>query len=192
MNNINAVGNYNGKSFLGSSSAKPIVGKVLRSIYRGNTTQGKLSITSGFAYQGLPVKALNTNLSSTAAGAGLSPNVLSLTVATADADVSGFLVENPTDVLEHGKTAPSAQDGQIVSVALLGSGVELYLPVNANVANVNVNSKLAWNFTNGNLEVSATGTIDLLGPVVDGIKFATNAAGDDVVFEDCKVAKVRV
>lgn len=191
--NLNTVGNYNGRSFLGSSSAKPIVGIVLRDIYQGNLTQAKLTVADdAYAFQGLPLKVLNTNLDSTEAGAGLSPNVLSAELATAAADVSGFLVSNPTDLLELGQTAPSAQNGQVVSVALLGSRVETYLPVADGVVGQNVNSKLAWNFTTGNLEVSATGTIELLSPVVDGIKFAKNAAGTDVVYEDCKVAKVRL
>lgn len=186
---INKVGNYNGKSFLGNSSAKPIAGVPLRSIYSFDFSQGKLS-TNDVILPGEPVTAKNQVTAETGAGTALNPNVLELSKPAAVEDISGFLLVNETDILNFGETAPKAVKGQIVNVALLGSRVEVYLPVAAAVANVNTNSKLAWNSTDGNLEVSDTGTIELLSPVVDGVKF--KASGDDVVYEGCKVAKVRL
>lgn len=186
---INKVGNYNGKSFLGNSSAKPIAGVPLRSIYSFDFSQGKLT-TDDVILPGEPVKAVNKVSDETGAGKALNPNVLALSKPTAAADISGFLLVNETDVLNFGETAPKAIKGQIVNVALLGSRVEVYLPVAAGVANANTSSKLAWNSANGNLEVSTSGTITLLSPVVDGVKFKTS--GSDTIYEDCKVAKVRL
>lgn len=186
---INKVGNYNGKSFLGNSSAKPIAGVPLRSIYSFDFSQGKLT-TNDVILPGEPVKAVNQISDETGAGKALNPNVLALSKPAAAEDISGFLLVNETDILNFGETAPKAVKGQIVNVALLGSRVEVYLPVAAAVANVNTNSKLAWNSTKGNLEVSATGTIELLSPVVDGVRF--KVSGSDAVYEDCKVAKVRL
>lgn len=188
---VNKVGNYNGKSFLGNSSAKPIVGIPLRTIYSYDITQGKLTLgASGPIPPGSPIKATNKVDSTTSSGKALNPNVLKIESAGKDADVSGFLLVNETDILDFGATAPRAYDGQIVNVALLGSRVEIYLPVDTTVAEINVNSKLAWDFTGKVLKSSTTGKIELLSPVVDGIKFEYK--NDDVVYTNCKVAKVRL
>lgn len=185
---INKVGNYNGKSFIGNSSAKPIVGVPLRGIYTFDLSQGKLT-GDDIILPGEPVKAVNKSSEATGAGKALNPNVLELSKPTA-ADISGFLLTNETDVIDFGQDAPRAYKGQIVNVALLGSRTEVYLPVDSKVTGANVNSKLLWDFTNNNLKVDATGTIELLGPVVDGVKFK-NSAGV-ISYEACKVAKVRL
>lgn len=186
---INKVGNYNGKSFIGNSSAKPIVGVPLRGIYTFDLSQGKLT-SDDIILPGEPVKAVNQTSASTGAGKALNPNVLALSKPADGSDISGFLLTNETDIIDFGQDAPRAYKGQVVNVALLGSRVEVYLPVAAGVANVNTNSKLLWDSTNGNLKVDTTGTIELLGPVVDGVKFKLD--GDNVAYEDCKVAKVRL
>lgn len=186
---INKVGNYNKKGFIGNSSAKPIVGVPLRGIYTFDLSQGKLT-GDDIILPGEPVKAVNRS-EATGAGKSLNPNVLELSKPDATKNsVSGFLLTNETDVIDFGQDAPRAYKGQIVNVALLGSRTEVYLPVASGVANVNVNSKLLWDFTENCLKVDATGTIELLGPVVDGVKFKnTNGA---ISYENCKVAKVRL
>lgn len=186
---INKVGNYNGKSFIGNSSARPIVGVPLRGIYTFDLSQGKLT-GDDIILPGEPVKAVNKLSDATGAGKALNPNVLKLSKATGSVDISGFLLTNETDVIDFGQDAPRAYKGQIVNVALLGSRTEVYLPVGDGVANANVNSKLLWDFANNYLKVDATGTIELLGPVVDGVKFK-NVAGV-ISYEACKVAKVRL
>lgn len=188
---INKVGNYNGKSFIGNSSAKPIVGVPLRGIYTFDLSQGKLT-DDDIILPGEPVKAVNKSSDATGAGKALNPNVLALSKPTAAGtdNISGFLLANETDVIDFGQDAPRAYKGQIVNVALLGSRTEVYLPVDAAVANVNVNSKLLWDFARGNLKKDDTGTIELLGPVVDGVKFKNT--GGVISYEACKVAKVRL
>ena len=194
---INKVGNYNGKSFIGNSSAKPIVGVPLRGIYTFDLSQGKLT-GDDIILPGEPVKAVNkvvnTTSEKTGAGKALNPNVLSLSkpAADTDTDISGFLLTNETDVIDFGQDAPRAYKGQIVNVALLGSRTEVYLPVADEVAGVNVNTKLLWDSANNNLKVgdTAAGTIELLGPVVDGVKFKNT--GGVISYEACKVAKVRL
>lgn len=186
---INKVGNYNGRSFLGNSSAKPIVGVPLRSIYTFDFSQGKLA-TDEAILPGQPIKAINKTSDKTGAGKALNPNVLELSKPSTVNDISGFLLVNETDVLNFGETASKALKGQIVNVALLGSRIELYLPISADANGVNTNSKLEWDIATNTLKVSTSGNIDLIGPIVDGVKFTLN--GNDVVYEDCKVAKVRV
>lgn len=184
---INKVGNYNGKSFIGNSSAKPIVGVPLRGIYAFDISQGKLT-GDDIILPGEPIKAENNLQTATQAGKGSNPNILKLSKPATDNDISGFLLVNDTDIVDFGQDAPRAFKGQVVSVALIGSRTELYLPVDDAVNGVNTNSKLAWN--TGKLGVSATGTIDLLGPVVDGVKLKND--GGTIKYENCKVAKVRI
>lgn len=190
---VNKVGNYNGNSFLGNSSAKPIVGKVLRTIFSFDITQGKLD-TDTLIAPGTPVKVSNSEVStSSGAGKQLNPNVVKIEAIAAASDISGFLLINETDILDMGATAPRAYKGQIVNVALLGSRAEIYLPVDSTVSGINTNTKLYWDTTTSTLKPGTAdnaGIIELLSPVVDGIKF--EVSGDDVVYKDCKVAKVRL
>lgn len=186
---INKVVNYNKKGFIGNSSAKPIVGVPLRGIYTFDLSQGKLT-GDDIILPGEPVKAVNKL---TGAGKVSNSNVLELSKPKTVADISGFLLANDTDVIDFGQDAPRAYKGQIVNVALLGSRTEVYLPVEATVAGVNVNKKLLWDFDKGCLKedtTGTTGTIELLGPVVDGVKFE-NTAGV-ISYKDFKVAKVRL
>lgn len=185
---INKVGNYKNKSFIGNSSAKPIVGVPLRGIYTFDLSQGKLT-SDDIILPGEPVKATNAS-NKTGAGKGLNPNVFNLSKIDLDTDISGFMLVNETDVIDFGQEAPRAYKGQIVNVALLGSRTEVYLPIKE-AKGVNVNDNLLWDSTEGGgLKKDSTGTIKLLGPVVDGVKFKNT--GGVISYEDCKVAKVRL
>lgn len=188
---INKVGNYNGKSFLGSNSAKPICGHFLRDLYRGEISQAKVT-TDDVVFSGCPVEVKNSNIGgSENAGKGMNPNVLSITKkATADTEVSGFVLESPTDILQFGETAPRPLKNQVTNVALIGSGIEVYLPADASLVGIAMNSKLKWDFTAGALKVDATGTITPLGPVVDGVKYVEDSGS--VSFADTKVIKVKL
>lgn len=191
--NINGIGNYNGKSFLGNSSAKPICGVFLRDLFKGSIYQAKVN-TDTLVYPGAPITIKNTS-SVSEAGAGLNPNVLSISaVATSDSEVSGFLLESPTDVMSWGEVAAHALKTQIVNVALIGSGVELYLPAGDALNEIQLSANnLVWDFSNNCVkaaDISAKGYITGLSPVVDGVAFTINA--DAVEFKDSKVIKVRL
>lgn len=189
---INKVGNYNGKSFLGSNSSKPICGHFLRDLFRGEISQAKVS-TTDVVFAGCPVEVKNDNITTgtSNAGKGLNPNVLSITKkATADAEVSGFVLESPTDILQFGETAPRPLQNQVTNIALLGSGVEVYLPADAALVGIAMNSKLKWDFTKNALVVDVAGTITPLSPVVDGVKYKEDSGS--AAFEDCKAIKVRL
>lgn len=188
--NINSVGNYNGKSFLGNSSAKPICGIFLRDLFRGQIYQAKVN-TDTIVYPGVPVTITNANTKE-GAGVELNPNVLSITaVATDDSGVSGFLLESPTDVMQWGEVAAHALKTQIVNVALLGSGVELYLPADSGLSGVAIGkNNCVWDFTNKCVKADEGGYITILGPVVDGVTFVENAGS--IEFKDTKVVKVKL
>lgn len=184
-----SVDNYNGLSFVGGSSNKPIVG-IATNVDRHTISQAKLVATTPIA-PGSPVKVTN-NASGTVSGAGkaLNANVLKAEAITAVADMSGFLLVNETDILQQGEKAPRAYNGQLVNVALLGSLTELYLPADAGLVGVNVGVKCVWDTASGTVKTGASGNIQIIGPVVDGLKFKVN--GDAMEYESCKVIKVRL
>lgn len=183
-----SVDNYNGLSFIGGSSNKPIAG-IATNIERHTVSQARLTATD-IIPAGSPVKVSNNASTASGAGKQLNPNVLKAEKATAAADVSGFLLVNETDILQMGEKAPRAYNGQLVNVALLGSLTELYLPCDTTVQNISLASKVAWDFASGVLKVDTAGTIQVIGPVVDGVKFKVN--GDSCEYEACKVVKVRL
>lgn len=189
---INKVGNYNGKSFLGSNSARPICGHFLRDLYRGEISQAKV-VTDDIVFSGCPVEIKNENITAgtSNAGKGMNPNVLSVTKkATQDSEVSGFVLESPTDILQFGEEAARPLKNQVTNVALIGSGVEVYLPADAALVGIAMNSKLKWDFTDNVLKVDPAGSITPLGPVVDGVKYVED--GGSVSFADTKVIRVKL
>lgn len=186
---LNAVGNYNGKSFLGSHSQRPICGVFLRDLYKGSLSQAKVGAGLN-VYPGCPVQIKNQTNTTRVAKSGLNPNVLLITaLASGTAAVSGFVLESPTDVLQFGEVAPSAVEGQVVNVALLGSGVELYLPCNDTALNISMETKLVWDFTTKGLIVGA-GTITPLGPVIDGVKYVETSGA--ISYAETKCIRVRL
>lgn len=182
MGKYNVVGNANG-GFVGSSSFKPIAGQVLRNIYSFKLNQAKVADAANLV-AGQPVKLTNAN--GGVAGAGLSPNVLLAENITEATDISGFVIESPSDVVEIGGKVPKPQAGQVVSVALLGSGVEIYLPCDDSLQNVNINSKASWDKDIGKLKKDPAGTISILGGVVDGIVYSAI----DASLAETKASKV--
>lgn len=186
----NKIQNFTGKSFLGSNSAKPICGHFLRDLYRGDISQARVD-TGDVVYPGAPIQIKNSAGSASGAGKGLNPNVLSVSkLAASAAEVSGFLLESPTDILSFGETAARPYKNQVVNVALIGSGVEVYLPADDSLQNIDMRSRLAWDFASMSLKAAAAGTIAPLGPVVDGVKYVVS--GGEASFADTKCIRVRL
>lgn len=195
------IGNYNGQ-FIGNSSAKPIVGVCLSDLYKGNVQQARVSpLFVGQAYQGAAVTIKNEAVTGTKAGEGLNPNVLEITAyATSQATLSGFILEAPNMLLPDSSfdAAPVAPAYAITNVALLGSGVEIYLPAAANLVNAQVGSpSLVWDFTNKCVATPAKTTdptyLTAISPVVDGliVKY-DSTTGNQAAFVAGKVIKVKL
>lgn len=186
MGKYNSVGSVN-NSFVGSSSFKPIAGHVLRNIYLFQLNQAKVA-TGANLVPAMPAKI--TNEFGGNPNEGLAPNVFLVTNITEASDISGFVVESPTDVLEVGGSVPKPQEGQVIQVALLGSGLEIYLPCDNSLQNVNVNSKAIWDTTTNKLKLSEDGNISIVSGVVDGITYQVD--GNFAKTIDSKVVKVKL
>lgn len=186
---ITSTGKYNGK-FLRPNSAKPIVGHATITAFQTNLTQAKAGAE---LVAGQPV-AVSTQASGTQAGSGLNPNVF---VANAITDsISGFAIESDNFAVVDGAESSKALKGSIINVALLGSGVEVFLPCKSSeFQNFVVGTPIFWSKTNGELtkteDTSKNATIALnvavLSNPVDSIK-----ADLDGTFKSCQAIKVKL
>lgn len=185
---------YN-NGFLTGNTAKPIAGVCTRTAFTRPLKQAQVNET---ITQGTAVKLVNkiqtattTSVNAGGLNEGLAPNVLTATTATASADVNGFIVDSPNFALVDGDAAPAARAGQIVYVAFIGSGAELYLPCDNSL--VGVNPDQAVKIENGILKAD-TGAgisgITLMSQVVDGIRFKVN--NGTVEQESTPVIKVKL
>lgn len=193
---------FNGLSFIGAYSQRPICG-ALAGHNRNTLAVAKLAPTTA-TDKILPAYAVQLDSNSaisanTNAGVGLNPNVFTakkLDVTTGT--LSGFLLVNEKDVLEHGDVAAYARYGQIVNVATLGSMAEIYLPCDNTIQGLSVGATLYWdataNLVKGAETIGVTAEIKgaiLLSQVVDGVRFVEDANGN-VKYEACKCAKIRL
>ena len=189
---------YNGM-FIGNSSAKPIAGVCTLTAYKRPLIQAKVKADG--MVQGMPVLIKNEGMYGShdySAGTGLAPLVMTAEAATTA--ISGFLVESPNNVYIDGEAAGQFFKNQIVYVAPVGSGAELYLPVKTNdFTGVDItNTQIHWVVADNCLGIGAgDGTTKLevkgatiLSQVVEGIQFYINAG--KVVQREIPVAKIKL
>lgn len=174
---------YNGK-FIGNSSAKPIAGVCTLTAYKRPLIQAKVTVDG--LLQGDPVTIKNTGNYGTkefSAGTGLAP--LTMAAEKATTAISGFVVESPNNVYIDGNAAGQFFKNQIVYVAPVGSGAEMYLPAkDGSFEGVDItNTEICWVVADSCLDVGAgDGTTKLtikgatiLSQVVEGIQFYNEA-----------------
>ena len=147
-------------SFRGSSSYVPLVGQILNKYEDfGNLSQVKFN-SSGLV-AGNPVTVKN-QVGATANEVAIE-NMNSVCgeitgEATTNNNLDGFLVSSETDVvpLAGGEAYPVA--GFLSFVALLGSGINLYLPADSTLEGVSLNTPIAYDFSNHVLKRATVGT----------------------------------
>lgn len=181
---FNTQGTFN-NGFLGTNSQKPIVGVVGSDFYKLSLNQYKVATGTGSSIIA-PGEAVNVLVNSNEIYAGSN-----------DGNNCGFLVHNQSDVVEAGSTAPIAQKGQIVNVALFGSGIEIYLAVNDGLSSTNIYSvgTFYWDATNKcvtNNATNATLNITMLTGVVDGVKVSYDDTTGVASFVATKCARFRI
>ena len=198
MLNFNQVGTYNGK-FLSPNSALPICGVVLFDMYKNNLQQVYNNVSTQPLTWGLPVtiKTQQTT-NSTNAGKAFNPNVLVATaISTENNNLNGFVVKSVTDILLPQDEAPASRQSQISYVATFGSGIELYLPCDQTLMNVETsaidkNNTFDYDFTNFNLKAGTAFSITLKSNVVDGLVTYYDSSTQSVKIKNTKCIKVRL
>lgn len=115
---------------------------------------------------------------------------------TADTDMCGILLKSATDIIINGE-APLPNFGDRVNVALIGSGMKIWVEVaSQNLASFNGAtplSKLSWDFTNGGIKKDDAGTFpaQLRSAVYDAQKIKVEADGS-AKFVDCKAVLIEL
>lgn len=201
MVNFNQVGTYNGK-FLSPNSALPICGVVLFDMYKNNLQQVYNNVSTQPLTWGLPVtiKTQQTTNPANAANAGkaFNPNVLVLeAIANSNNSLNGFVVKSVTDILMPQDEAPASRQSQISYVATFGSGIELYLPCEQTLMNVETsaidkNNTFDYNFMDYTLKSGTAFSITLKSNVVDGIVTYYDSSTQSVKIKNTKCVKVRL
>lgn len=195
--NLFATSGFNGK-FMRPNSSLPIAGTVASTAFNRVLTEAKVSTGGNIITQGMSVVVSNKQGSQTASvngGSNLAPNVLTATYSTDTANA--FIVDNANAVVLNGDDFPQVLDNQVVRVALIGSGAEVYLPCDNTV--IGASNPIYWDVTNQKLisaeaaskpakSVVFTGVI--LSQVVDGIK--SKISSGTVTTEPCSVVKVKL
>ena len=198
MLNFNQVGTYNGK-FLSPNSALPICGVVLFDMYKNNLQQVYNNVTTQPLTWGMPVTIKTQQTTNpNNAGKAFNPNVLVLaSISTADNNLNGFVVKSVTDILMSQDEAPASRHSQISYVATFGSGVELYLPCDTTLMNVetsaiNKNNTFDYNFISYELKAGTAFSITLKSNVVDGVVTYYDTISQSVKIKNTKCVKVRL
>lgn len=172
-------------SFRGNQHYLPIVGSFENQQRDGvKIIQANLTIPApaGLFGIGQPVVLSNATVQ--------DPHVPTITgIPASDATIAGFILRSVTDIAFAGNTAPMCIEGYAYSVALIGSGVETYLPCNNSLANVPLTSGVTWDFATRQLKVSAQASLPIriltapvIGIVVD-YSVATPTYKQDLVIK---------
>lgn len=175
-------------AFRGVNHNAPIVGGVCNLYTNYNDIKAGINNSAVQIYSGI---GLLINVSSTNAYT-LSIGGIAKTIA----EIGGFLLRSEMDIQNTGEEVMLPIKGAIYQMALLGSGLETYLPCNgSDFLNVNVNAGVTWDFTTNTLKVTTTEaemlkSIKVLSPAVDG-RIIKDTAGV-YSWETAKLIKVRL
>lgn len=195
--NLFATSGFNGK-FMRPNSSLPIAGTVASTAFNRVLVEAKVTTGGTPLFQGMSVVASNKQGTQTTAingGTNLAPNVLSITASTDNANA--FIVDNANAVVLNGDDFAQVLDNQVVRVALIGSGAEVYLPCDNSV--IGASNPIYWDITNQKLVSAETAskpaksvlfTGVILSQVVEGIK-GKNDSGT-ITTESCYVVKVKL
>lgn len=182
--------NFNNKGFTSPNTSKPIAGTCAVSAYNNRLKQA-IATEDNL----IPGEPALVKTSATQGNAGVLGNPNLLNASNGKSEISGFFVQSPSDYVADGSEAGTIQKNQTPYIALLGSGVELYLAIkSADAINKNVASlNLKWDDTNKELVAEADATLAIQGlkivsNVVDGLRIKKD--GDKYIYEVCALVKV--
>ena len=143
------------------------------------------------------IKNDNTEANGTGNMTGFNPKTFVIEKAAAsNSDViDGFILESAQNIVDNAGNAGLPLSHGIVPIAKIGSGVEVFLPCNANLVGVALSTALYWDPSNNELTTSASSTcaltgVQLLSSVVNGRKRKLNV--DTVEWEDCTCVLVKL
>lgn len=148
-------------SFRGTSSYVPLVGVLLNKFDNfQNLSQFKYnSATQVVAGDPIIVKnqiGLTANTNAIESFNAVTGEITDKSTTIQNLD--GFLLQSPQDVVPLGGGEAFPVAGFLSYAALVGSGAELYLPAAADLAGVDFNTRVTWDFNNNCLRKAVVGT----------------------------------
>ena len=183
---------YNNYFMKGGTTAKPIAGVCTMTAYSRPLNQAK--VLSDNLMQGFAVELKNPSLAKEANNNndGLSGNVFTADKATTV--VNGFIVNSPNDILLDGDSFPRFLKNQVVRVATIGSGASVYLPADASLGDVTLDTELAWDTANNVVAKKGAGVdlpgVRLGGQLVNGLVPEYDATNNVAKSKDSLVVRV--
>lgn len=174
------------------NTSRPIAGTCVATAFTNPLQQAKNG--EECLLQGWAVELTNDSLNPSGNnGMGLAGNVLTAKKATST--INGFIVDCPSTMSCDANDFPRLCKNQVGYVALLGSGAKIYLPADASLQGVGVDTALKWDATNNC--VSATGidlpNVALVSQVVNGVAGRAKADATNVSESyETLVVKVRL
>ena len=143
------------------------------------------------------IKNDNTKANGTDNMTGFNPKtfVINKAVAASSDVIDGFILESPQNMVDNSGNGGLPLPHGIVPIGKIGSGIQVFLPCNANLVGVALSTVLYWDPTNNELTTSNTSTcaltgVQLLSSVVNGKKRKLNV--DTVEWTDCTCALVKL
>ena len=143
------------------------------------------------------IKNDNTEPNGTDNMTGFNPKtfVIEKVVASNSDVIDGFILESAQNIVDNAGSGGLPLSHGIVPIAKIGSGVEVFLPCNANLVNAALSTALYWAPSAGEITTSNSSTctltgVQLLSSVVNGKKRKLNV--DKVEWEDCTCVLVKL
>lgn len=127
------------------------------------------------------IKNDNTEANGTDNMTGFNPKtfVINKAVSASSDVIDGFILESPQNMVDNSGNGGLPLPHGIVPVGKIGSGIQVFLPCNANLVGVALSTALYWDPTNNELTNSNSSTcalsgVQLLSSVVNGKKRKLN------------------
>lgn len=143
------------------------------------------------------IKNDNAEANGTDMFTGFNPKTFAVekAVASNTDKIDGFILEDGMYVTDEAGNAGIPLEHGTVQVGKIGSGVQVFLPANANLVNVNLSTVLYWDPTNKEITTTSADMIaltgvQLLSSVVNGK--ARKLTGDTIAWEDCTCVLVQL
>lgn len=151
------------------NTSRPIAGTCVATAFTNPLQQAKNG--EECLLQGWAVELTNDSLSPSGNnGMGLAGNVLTAKKATST--INGFIVDCASTMSCDTNDFPRLCKNQVGYVALIGSGAKIYLPADASLQGVGVDTALKWDAANNCLStttgVALTG-VSIVSQVVNGV-----------------------
>ena len=143
------------------------------------------------------IKNDNTEPNGTDNMTGFNPKtfVIEKVVASNSDVIDGFILESAQNIVDNAGSGGLPLSHGIVPIAKIGSGVEVFLPCNANLVNAALSTALYWAPSAGEITTSNSSActltgVQLLSSVVNGKKRKLNVK--KVEWEDCTCVLVKL